>query len=286
MEWESYYGMDGVDMDMLIRSMSAMRQTAPPAPILRAVSEDAKTMMHSIRARGAVKTRIFSNTAEPLLMRPWVIANSSHTGSGFIIADRLIATNAAAHVAEHGKVLTLRKQADGRRFPARVVALASQVDLAFLTVDDEEFWSNAFVLQISPKLVRFQDQVHVIGYPSGGDSICTASPRELSRVSIGKQVDAAINSGNSGGPCIFDGKVCGVAFQGMKSAQNVGYIIPSSILPVLKMVAELEVSKVVVTVVANVATSATKGSIVQLREFGEFSASFQNLENHVSRIRT
>jgi hypothetical protein len=105
-------------------------------------------------------------------MRPWVIANSSHTGSGFIIADRLIATNAAAHVAEHGKVLTLRKQADGRRFPARVVALASQVDLAFLTVDDEEFWSNAFVLQISPKLVRFQDQVHVIGYPSGGDSIC------------------------------------------------------------------------------------------------------------------
>jgi S1-C subfamily serine protease len=234
-------------------------------------------MMHSIRARGVVK--IFSDTAVPSLMKPWVIDNSSHTGSGFIIADRLIATN--AHVADHGKVLTLRKQADGRRFPARVVALANQVDLAFVTVDDEEFWSNAFVLQISPKLVRFQDQVHVIGYPTGGDSICITegvvsrldwnSYTQSGSSNLCIQVDAAINGGNSGGPCLFDGKVCGVAFQGMNNAQNVGYIIPSSIL--LKMVAE--VSKVV----ANVATSATEGSIVQLREFGEFSASFQNLEN-------
>jgi S1-C subfamily serine protease len=231
-------------------------------------------MMQSIRARGVVK--IFSETAIPSLIKPWAIDHYSHTGSGFIIGDRLIATN--AHVADHGKVVTLRKQADGRRFRARVIAMASQVDLAFITVDDEEFWLNALVLQISSELVHFQDQVHVIGYPTGGDSICITEG-VVSRIdwdrycesgscNLSIQVDAAINAGNSGGPCLFNGKVCGVAFQSAAAdsgLQNVGYIIPSSIL--IKMVAE----------VSKVATAAE--GIVLLREFGELSASFQNLEN-------
>ena len=40
----------------------------------------------------------------------------------------------------------------------------------------------------------------------------------------------AINAGNSGGPAIHNGKVVGVAFQGLKEADGIGYIIPASIL--------------------------------------------------------
>jgi len=40
------------------------------------------------------------------------------------------------------------------------------------------------------------------------------------------QIDAAINSGNSGGPAFKDKKVCGVAFETLTEAENIGYIIP------------------------------------------------------------
>ena len=45
-----------------------------------------------------------------------------------------------------------------------------------------------------------------------------------------EQIDAAINSGNSGGPAFNDkGKCVGIAFQSLKheDAENIGYVIPT-----------------------------------------------------------
>lgn len=42
------------------------------------------------------------------------------------------------------------------------------------------------------------------------------------------QIDAAINSGNSGGPALQDDKVIGIAFETLDNAENIGYIIPVS----------------------------------------------------------
>jgi hypothetical protein len=44
------------------------------------------------------------------------------------------------------------------------------------------------------------------------------------------QTDAAINPGNSGGPVLQDGKVVGVAFQGLQSADNIGFMIPTTVI--------------------------------------------------------
>ncbi len=44
------------------------------------------------------------------------------------------------------------------------------------------------------------------------------------------QTDAAINPGNSGGPVIQNGKVVGVAFQGLQEADNIGYMIPTTVI--------------------------------------------------------
>jgi S1-C subfamily serine protease len=50
---------------------------------------------------------------------------------------------------------------------------------------------------------------------------------------LGIQIDAAINSGNSGGPA-FDaaGRCVGIAFQSLKheDAENIGYIIPVPVI--------------------------------------------------------
>ena len=44
------------------------------------------------------------------------------------------------------------------------------------------------------------------------------------------QTDAAINSGNSGGPVLSNNRVVGVAFAGLTQADNIGYFIPVNIL--------------------------------------------------------
>jgi len=44
------------------------------------------------------------------------------------------------------------------------------------------------------------------------------------------QTDAAINPGNSGGPAIQAGKVVGIAFQGLREADNIGYLIPTTVV--------------------------------------------------------
>jgi len=41
------------------------------------------------------------------------------------------------------------------------------------------------------------------------------------------QIDAAINSGNSGGPAMVDGKIAGLAFSVRRSANDIGYVIPT-----------------------------------------------------------
>lgn len=117
-----------------------------------------RVQMQKIRTNGCVK--VSNSSAKWNYKKPWTKDNSSWMGSGFIIAGRIIVTN--AHVAEHGKVLTLRKQADGKRYPAKVLAMAEQVDLAFLTVEDEDFWANALELTITDDLVRFQDEVSYV----------------------------------------------------------------------------------------------------------------------------
>eukprot|EP00882_Tetradesmus_deserticola_P018709 GHRQ01020094.1.p1 GENE.GHRQ01020094.1~~GHRQ01020094.1.p1 ORF type:complete len:426 (+),score=236.79 GHRQ01020094.1:1316-2593(+) len=108
-----------------------------------------------------------------------------------------------------------------------------------LTVDDDDFWADMVPLEING-LPAMQESVMVVGFPTGGDNVCVTkgvvSRIDRSTYSHGRttllaiQVDAAINSGNSGGPVILGDHVVGIAFQCLTSGENIGYIIPVPVI--------------------------------------------------------
>ena len=94
----------------------------------------------------------------------------------------------------------------------------------------------------------------MVGYPTGGDAL-SVTQGVVSRVEqlkyvqgctrqLAIQIDAAINAGNSGGPVMMieqrqpgEGSssgsercVVGVAFQGLEGAENIGYVVPLTVV--------------------------------------------------------
>jgi S1-C subfamily serine protease len=225
---------------------------------------------------GAV-VQIFTASVANDWEAPWSRSRpEKSTGSGWILSTGenggcIIVTN--AHVVEFSSTLQVRREGDSTKYEAAILHVAHDVDLALLTVSKASFWKDAPSLSLGPD-PRIQQRVHVIGYPIGGENL-SVTGGVVSRVdwsdyaqskmsNLIVQVDSAINSGNSGGPAISNGRVCGVAFQSLEEGDNVGYIIPSLI--VRRLVEDFK--------------SSTVGA---LRGFAAFSLPFQRAENEALR---
>jgi hypothetical protein len=115
------------------------------------------------------------------------------------------------------------------------VAIAPSIDLALLRLDDESFFEKLNPIEFAPDLPKVKDTVNVYGYPTGGTEL-SVTEGIISRIEFTHyyyftmglriQVDAALNPGNSGGPAMSDGKLVGLVFSRIPSAQNIGYLIP------------------------------------------------------------
>ncbi|MBI3985985.1 MAG: trypsin-like peptidase domain-containing protein [Lentisphaerae bacterium] len=172
--------------------------------------------------------------------QPWqVLELSSVSGSGFVIGKRRILTN--AHVVSDARFIEVQREGDPRKFQARVLFAGHDCDLAILAVDNEAFFEGTRALPLGEKLPDLNDEVEVVGYPMGGERL-SLTRGVVSRIDYAPyahsgvdahlviQVDAAINPGNSGGPVLFNGKVAGLAFQGLEDSQNIGYAIPTPVI--------------------------------------------------------
>ena len=171
-------------------------------------------------------------------MSPWQNGQDfSSTATGFIIDCNRIITN--AHAVLNEKFLQVRKEGDSKKYKANVKFISEEYDLALVDVEDKSFISGTTTLKLG-KLPNIQDSLTVYGYPLGGDKLSTTrgivSRMEHNSYTLTNekfligQTDAAINSGNSGGPVLSGGKVVGVAFAGLTQADNIGYFIPVNIL--------------------------------------------------------
>ncbi|MFO1154071.1 MAG: Do family serine endopeptidase [Rhodospirillales bacterium] len=166
-------------------------------------------------------------------------------GSGFIIsADGVIVTN--NHVVGDAKRIDVRLR-DGREYPAELLGTDPQTDLAVLRIHADEplsvlSWGNS-------ETTRVGDWVLAVGNPYGLTGTVTAGivssrgrDTDATPYVDFLQIDAPLNSGNSGGP-LFDnaGHVIGVNTAILTpngGSVGIGFAIPSEIAQ--KVVAELQ----------------------------------------------
>jgi S1-C subfamily serine protease len=208
---------------------------APPAPIVVAAPK---------QPNGEIQkslVRITSTEVEPDYRAPWNTgAIGRGIGAGFVIDGRRIMTN--AHVVSNTRYLTVERDGDPNKYPARVLFVAHDCDLAVITVDAPEFYKNMIALKFGG-IPELESTVSAYGYPLGGERM-SVTTGIVSRVDFqlythsaidqhfAIQISAQINPGNSGGPVMQNGKVMGVAFQGYSGdvAQGVAYMIPTPVI--------------------------------------------------------
>jgi S1-C subfamily serine protease len=183
--------------------------------------------------------RIEVATQVPDYETPWNSGRfSGGIGTGFIIGDNKILTN--AHVVSNARRLLITVHGSPVKYPAKVEYVAHDCDLALLSVENFKDFESFPRFEFG-EVPSLESHVRVIGYPIGGERL-SVTRGVVSRIDFQPyshtradshlvvQIDAAINPGNSGGPVVQEGKVVGVAFQGLRQADNTGYIIPTPVV--------------------------------------------------------
>nr|MBF0221980.1 trypsin-like peptidase domain-containing protein [Desulfobulbaceae bacterium] len=184
--------------------------------------------------------KIYTVFNSPNYQTPWQMQGKKNFhGSGCIIEGNRILTN--AHVIRDHIFVEVRRSGQAKKYQARVEAVSHASDLALLRVDDPLFFKNSYPLTLG-ELPLLQDKIAVYGFPDGGDrlSVTEGIVSRVEHVSyahsnaylLACQIDASINTGNSGGPVIRDGKLVGIAFQGLtaQNFDNIGYMVPTPII--------------------------------------------------------
>lgn len=161
-------------------------------------------------------------------------------GTGFIVSeDGITVTN--KHVVSDTAAEYTAITADGKKYPAKVLALDPNQDLAVVKIapeagqkfpavklgDSSNLQIGQSVIAIGNALGEFNNTVSV-GVISGLQRSITAGGGGRSETLENLiQTDAAINEGNSGGPLLnLKGEVIGVNTAIASNAQNVGFVLP------------------------------------------------------------
>lgn len=166
---------------------------------------------------------------------------SDSAGTGFIITnDGMIVTN--KHVVSDENASYRVYTADGKDYDAKVMARDPYNDFAVLKIeasglpvvdlgDSDELKVGQWIIAVGNALGEFDNSV-TVGVISAKDRQITATSGGQSETLDGLlQTDAAINSGNSGGPLVnLKGQVVGINTAVASNAQNIGFAIPINII--------------------------------------------------------
>lgn len=161
-------------------------------------------------------------------------------GTGEVAEAHIILT--AAHVIANSTFIQVQLSDSPERYMGRVHSVLHECDLALIAVDEDNSFEEVTPMTLAKPetLPSLRDKVHVLGFPVGGDEV-SITEGVVSRVEVqtyshshtralAVTVDAAVNSGNSGGPVVYaeTGELIGIAFQGYAGSQveNQGHLVP------------------------------------------------------------
>lgn len=179
--------------------------------------------------------KIFTTSRDPDLANPWNKQKAEESsGSGVVIEGNRILTN--YHVVRYATRVLVQPDGSSDKLKAKVVATGEGTDLAVIELEDTSFFETHPPLPMSDELPEIGGSVISYGYPLGGDAM-SVTKGIVSRIEytaydtdsdgLRIQVDAALNHGNSGGPVVSpEGRLVGIVFSGIDTAQNIGYLIP------------------------------------------------------------
>ncbi len=178
-------------------------------------------------ASSSIETNIYGQVSE-----------TASAGSGFIIsADGYVVTN--YHVIEGATEVSVITY-DAREYAAQIVGSDSTNDIALLKLEGEEFpyvtIGSSDALAVGDQVVAIGNPLGeltstlTVGYVSAKDRVVTTDGTSINML----QTDAAINSGNSGGPLFnMQGQVVGITtakYSGTSSSgatiEGIGFAIP------------------------------------------------------------
>ncbi len=164
-------------------------------------------------------------TAEDTYNSVVVVYTGSGVGSGFAIEENIIVTN--AHVVEDSKNVAVTLY-NGDTIEGLVIKTDETQDLALIQVDE-----TLVPLKVSEEKPAIGQEVYAIGAPRDmpytmTKGIISALDRKLGKNSY-IQIDASINSGNSGGPLVDEnGNVIGIITLKATDAEGIGFAIAAS----------------------------------------------------------
>jgi S1-C subfamily serine protease len=169
---------------------------------------------------------------------------STGVGTGVIIDTQ-------GHIVTNNHVVTLESRnnqpagnitvtlSDQRTFSATIVGRDQPTDLAVLKIEADNLTPAAFgnsdSIQVGEDVVAIGYAEDLKGGPTVTRGVVSAKGRTIAEqpytINDAIQTDAGINPGNSGGPLVdASGNVIGINTAVLKSAQNIGFSISSSVV--------------------------------------------------------
>jgi len=219
---------------------SGKEDVTPPSDVILPIVDTPIAPDNTPQAGGLSLQEIYEKAIVSVVSISCQTGLGTSTGTGVVISpDGYILTN--CHVVDGAYAVTVILQ-DGQEQEARLIGADAVSDLAVLKVDAEDLspaeFGNADVLRVGDTVVAIGDPLGIALRGTMTDGIVSAINRDITtsgRTMTLIQTNAALNSGNSGGPLLnCFGQVVGINtmkigdFVDEAGVEGLGFAIPSN----------------------------------------------------------